>query len=170
MARDRAKRAAPSNGAARPADAVGTRYEGPAASPGFALWRVATVWQRAVRAALVEVDLTHAQFVLLTSAAWLEAAAGAQGEPVTQATIAAQAGTDAVMTSEVLRTLERKRLVRRTPHPGDARARCIAVTPAGRRLVRRAVPLVEAVDEAFFSVPGPELRAFRELLRRRDAG
>lgn len=150
-------------------DAVGTRYEGLAASPGFALWRVATVWQRAVRAALVPLDLTHAQFVLLTSAAWLEAEAGPRGQPVTQATIAAQASTDAVMTSEVLRTLERKKLVRRSPHPEDARARCIAVTPAGRRLVRRAVALVEGVDETFFGAPGPELRALTRLVCRPHA-
>lgn len=153
------------NRAAREAtEAVGTRYEGPAASPGFALWRVATVWQRAVRAALVELELTHAQFVLLTSAAWLEAESGKHGEPVTQAAIASHASTDAVMTSEVLRTLERRELVRRSSHPGDARARCIAVTAAGRRLVRRAVAKVEAVDEAFFGAPGPELRVLARLI------
>jgi DNA-binding MarR family transcriptional regulator len=164
--RSRGVRASSHSGSSAATEAVGTRYEGPAASPGFALWRVATVWQRAVRAALVEVELTHAQFVLLTSAAWLEAESGPRGEPVTQAAIAAQASTDAVMTSEVLRTLERKRLVRRSPHPNDARARCIAVTPAGRRLVRRAVALVERVDEAFFGAAGPELRALTRLICR----
>lgn len=151
-------------------EAVGTRYEGPAASPGFALWRVATIWQRAVRAALVELELTHAQFVLLTSAAWLEAESGPRGEPVTQVAIASHASTDAVMTSEVLRTLERKGLVRRSAHPDDARARCIAVTVAGRRLVRRAVAKVEAVDEAFFGSPGPELRALARLICLPSAG
>jgi len=152
-----------------PAAEVGTRYEGPSASPGFALWQVATLWQRAVRAALVEVDLTHAQFVLLVSAAWLIAVQGEHGEPVTQSTISAHAKTDAVMTSEVLRTLERKKLLRRLPHPSDARARQIAITPAGKRLARRAVALVEAVDEAFFREPGPELESLTRLICRPTA-
>ena len=163
MAERGSKRSARASGHA-PADEVGTRYEGPGASPGFALWQVATLWQRAVRAALVEVDLTHAQFVLLVSAAWLIADHGVNGEPVTQSTISAHAKTDAVMTSEVLRTLERKKLIRRLPHPSDARARQIAITPAGKRLARRAIALVEAVDESFFGARGPELEMLARLI------
>ena len=143
---------------------VGTRYEGPEASPGFALWQVATLWQREVRAALTEVELTHAQFVLLVSTAWLVASAGKGGPAVTQTHVAAHARTDAVMTSEVLRTLERKKLVRRLPHPSDARARQLALTPSGQRLARRAIALVEAVDVAFFGTPGPELRSLARLI------
>lgn len=143
---------------------VGTRYEAPEASPGFALWQVATIWQRGVRAALAEVGLTHAQFVLLVSSAWLQAAAQATGEPVTQARVSDHAKTDAVMTSEVLRTLERKELIRRLPHPNDARARQIVLTPAGRKLAKQALALVESVDQAFFATPGPELRLLARLI------
>jgi DNA-binding MarR family transcriptional regulator len=144
----------------------GTRYDQPAtASPGFVLWQVAAVWQRSLRTALAEVGLTHAQFVLLASAWWLDGRAAERGgEPVTQALVAAHARTDPVMTSEVLRTLERKGFIRRLRHPTDDRAKRIAVTPAGRRLASRAVALVEAADEAFFSARGPELEALRRLL------
>lgn len=151
---------------------IGTRHDDASASPGFVLWQVAMVWQRAVRTALVDVELTHAQFVLLASAGWLaDREARHDGAPVTQALVAAHARTDAVMTSEVLRTLERKQLVRRLPHPTDARAKCIALTPAGRRVMRRAIQLVEAVDDEFFGEQGPELRALAGLLcgRRRKA-
>jgi DNA-binding MarR family transcriptional regulator len=159
------KRGVATSGSRRPESVeVGTRYEGPEASPGFLLWQVATVWQRAVRAALTDVGLTHAQFVLLVSTAWLQASARATGEPVTQALISTHAKTDAVMTSEVLRTLERKALLERVPHPTDARAKQIMLTPAGRRLSRRAIALVEAVDEAFFREPGDELRALKRVL------
>lgn len=144
---------------------IGTRYDESSASPGFVLWQVAAVWQRRVRAALAAVGLTHAQFALLASAGWLEAeAAEHSGEPVTQALVAAHARTDAVMTSEVLRTLERKKLLRRLPHPDDARARQIVLTAAGRTMVRRAIALVEAVDEEFFGAPGPELQSLARLL------
>jgi MarR family transcriptional regulator, organic hydroperoxide resistance regulator len=146
--------------------ALGSRFDEAEASPGFLLWQVATMWQREVRVALDGVGLTHAQFVMLASAAWL----GGQNAdaPVTQAQIAEHARTDAVMTSEVLRTLERKRLVRRRAHPGDGRARHITLTAAGRTLVKKAIALVEAADEKFFAAPGPELRALARLLRKAE--
>lgn len=121
---------------------------------------MATLWQQRVREALRELELTHAQFVLLASVAWL----AREGRAVTQAQIAEHAKTDAVMTSEVLRTLERRRLVRRLTHPDDARAKRVEPTSAGRALAERAIPKVEAVDEAFFSEAGPELRALARAL------
>jgi DNA-binding MarR family transcriptional regulator len=165
-------RAKKSAGSALPPESVevGTRYETPDASPGFALWQVATIWQRGVRAALAEVGLTHAQFVLLVSAAWLQASAQVTNEPVTQARVSDHAKTDAVMTSEVLRTLERKALLRRLPHPNDARARQIVLTPAGKKLAKQAVALVEAVDQSFFTSPGPELRLLAQLICPRSGG
>jgi DNA-binding MarR family transcriptional regulator len=126
--------------AAHPVDG-GTAFPTPEVSPGFVLWRATLVWQRAVAAALAPLDLTHVQFVLLACAWWLD------GDP-RQADIAGQAGTDAVMTSEVLRRLERKGLVERRPDPSDARARRIRVTPEGVALARRAVAAVESVDAA----------------------
>ena len=154
------------NPVARPATkSINTRYEEAAASPGFVLWQVASLWQRALRGALEEAGLTHAQFVLLASAGWLEAhAAGGDTTPVTQVDVAAHAKTDVVMTSEVLRTLERKGLVRRLAHPTDARAKQIALTAAGRRLAQRAVALVEEADEEFFKARGPELQQLAGLL------
>jgi len=146
---------------------IGTRYDEASASPGFVLWQVAMVWQRGVRAALAEAGLTHAQFVLLASAGWLEARSAERGgEIVTQALIAAHARTDAVMTSEVLRTLEKKALLQRLPHPTDARARRIALTDEGRALARRSTALVEAVDASFFGAPGTELQALARILCR----
>ena len=142
--------------------AINTRYDDAPTSPGFVLWQVASLWQRSLRSALEAAELTHAQFVLLASAGWLEAQS--EGAPVTQSDIASHAKTDAVMTSEVLRTLERKRLVKRLAHPSDARAKQIALTAAGRRAAQRAVALVEEADEAFFGARGPELQQLAKLL------
>jgi DNA-binding MarR family transcriptional regulator len=149
-------------------DRLATRFESAEASPGFVLWQVASLWQRGVREALAPLGLTHAQFVLLASAAWL-ATHGENGGVVTQARIAEHARVDAVMTSEVLRTLERRALVRRTAHPGDGRARRVELTPDGWALVQRAIVAVEAVDQAFFASPGPELQALARVLGARSA-
>lgn len=105
--------------------------------------------------------------MLLASAAWL--ATRSSREPISQAQFADHARTDAVMTSEVLRTLEKKALLKRLAHPHDARARQVVLTPAGRSTVKKAVRLVEATDARFFANPGPELRALGKLIREQPA-
>jgi DNA-binding MarR family transcriptional regulator len=124
-----------------------TRYAGgPAESPGFLLWHTTLRWQRAVTTALAPLDLTHVQFVLLACTWWL----GAQGHAANQLAVSEQAGTDVKMTSQVLRTLERKGLVERQVDPADSRARLVTPTSAGITLARRAIDAVEDVDEAYF--------------------
>jgi DNA-binding MarR family transcriptional regulator len=100
-----------------------------------------------VAAALAPLDLTHVQFVLLACTWWLNE----QGEQPTQIRLAAQAGTDIKMTSQVLKTLEKKGLIERQVDPADTRARRLRVTRRGTRLAPRAIAVVERVDAEFFS-------------------
>ncbi len=44
-----------------------SKFSGPNTSTGFLLWQATQSWQRKVGKALAEFDLTHVQFVLLTS-------------------------------------------------------------------------------------------------------
>lgn len=44
-------------------------------------------------------------------------------------------GMDRGQLSRMLAGLERRGLLRRSPHPGDRRARCLGLTPAGRELL-----------------------------------
>jgi DNA-binding MarR family transcriptional regulator len=119
----------------------------PSESPGFLLWHATLRWQRGVAAALLPLDLTHVQFVLLACTWWLNE----QGERPTQVRLAEQAGTDVRMTSQVLRSLERKGLIERKVDAADTRARRLRVTRRGARLAPRAIAVVEAVDAEFFS-------------------
>jgi DNA-binding MarR family transcriptional regulator len=144
------------------AEDFGSRYAEATDSPGLLLWQVTNLWQRRQRAALKEMDLTHVQFVLLASLAWLSQNA----EPVTQARVAEHAKTDAVMTSEVLRTLQRKGLVERRPHPEDTRAKSLKPTPKGTEVVRRAVKLVEQTDQEFFAPLNGDVETLARLLAR----
>jgi len=135
-------------------------------SPGLLLWQVTTRWQAAQRAALKPLGLTHVQFVLLASLTWLES-----DGPVTQRQLADHAVTDPMMTSQVLRALERRSLIRRSDHPEDGRAVAVAVTPEGAELANRANVTVEACDRAFFSRLGPGVGGFAAALRTlREAG
>jgi DNA-binding MarR family transcriptional regulator len=119
----------------------------PSETPGFLLWHATLRWQRGVAAALAPLDLTHLQIVLLACTWWLNE----QGEQPTQVRLAAQAGTDIKMTSQVLKTLEEKGLVERQVDPADTRARRLHVTLRGTRLAPRAIAVVERVDAEFFS-------------------
>lgn len=132
-----------------PDGGLGSRFPAAAQSPGLLLWRVTNRWQAAMRAALTPHELTHVQYVLLASLTWL-----GDREPerlVTQVDLAAFAATDPMMTSQVVRALERAGLVERLPHPTDGRARVLRATPEGAAAARRATADVEAADAAFFS-------------------
>jgi DNA-binding MarR family transcriptional regulator len=137
-----------------------TRFAGgPDESPGFLLWHATLRWQRAVAAALAPLGLTHVQFVLLACAWWLND----QGHTPNQLTLAAQAGTDVKMTSQVLRRLEAKGLLERRTDPHDTRARTLHITAHGSALARKAIAAVEQADDAFF---GLTTATFVRTLRR----
>ena len=141
-----------------------TAYPDPDASTGLLLWRVTNAWQRTIRAALAPFDLTHVQFVLLAVLA-----SAADEDSVTQRDIAERAGTDPMMTSQVLRALEAKELVERRVHPSDRRARLLTITAAGLRLVNRANSAVETADRAYFGALGDDVGTFTASLGILDA-
>jgi DNA-binding MarR family transcriptional regulator len=116
-------------------------------SPGFLLWHATLRWQRGIAQALAPLDLTHVQFVLLACTWWLNE----QGERPNQIALAAQAGTDVKMTSQVVRSLERKKLIEREVDAADTRARRLHVTKRGAELAVRAITIVEQVDSEFFA-------------------
>jgi DNA-binding MarR family transcriptional regulator len=105
--------------------------------------------------------------VLLACAWWLNE----QGEHPTQVGLAKQAGTDIKMTSQVVRSLERKGLLERTVDATDTRARRLEVSPAGAGLAVRAITVVEAVDARFFAkLPQRQALTFlRRLAGLREA-
>lgn len=137
-----------------------SEYPGPKQSPGFLLWQVANRWQAAQRAALRPFGLTHVQFVLLASLTWLQA-----DGPMTQRRLAEHAATDPMMTSQVLRALEGRGLITRSPHPSDRRAHMLAATPAGMELAGRAIGAVESCDREFFDPLGLGAGTFTRSLR-----
>jgi DNA-binding MarR family transcriptional regulator len=141
-----------------------TGIDGPDHSPGFWLWHVTLRWQREVTAVLAPLDLTHAQFVLLSCAWWLND----RGELPNQLALARQAGTDVKMTSQLVRKLEAKGLLERHTDPADTRARRLRVTDRGAELARQAIEAVEAVDASFFAAAAgspAEVAALTETLK-----
>lgn len=123
-----------------------TQFEGPELSPGFLLWQASTKWRRQIEAALSSIGLTHPQFVLLASLGWLTRNEAA----VSQIDLARYCHTDIAMTSQVLRSLERKGYIERKQIKEDGRSKFPRLTSSGAALIERAIPLVEKVDRKFF--------------------
>lgn len=145
---------------------LAARELSPADSRGAMLERVATAWHLQLRAALVPLDLTPAQFRLLVAVAWLTARVSA----VRQSDVSLHANADAVMTSEVLRTLEARGLVARGPHPTDRRAKSITITDTGGALADRALRLVETIEARFFESGTPEFGPLAKALKKGGRG
>jgi DNA-binding MarR family transcriptional regulator len=137
------------------------QFASPAASPGVLLWQAVNRWQRGQRRALRDAGLSHLQVMLLASVTSL----AEHDEPVTQVMLARHARTDAMTTSQVVRVLEKKKLVRRTDHPSDSRAYALRPTAAGRRLARQLIHLVERADQEFFATLGGDVSRFTAMLR-----
>jgi DNA-binding MarR family transcriptional regulator len=83
---------------------------------------------------------------------------------VTQVQLASHTRADVMMTSKVLRSLEKKAYVRRDIHPTDTRAKCVALTKTGREVLFNAIELVEEIDGEFFSALNDQLATFNAQL------
>ncbi|MFK4090021.1 MarR family winged helix-turn-helix transcriptional regulator [Kribbella sp. NPDC020789] len=128
---------------------------GPTVSTGFWLHHAALAWRARLTEALKPLGLTHTQFLLLASAGWLAHV----GPAPTQQEVAAEAGTDRMMTSKVISTLEQRALLIRRRDDSDARMLRLELTPEGRELVRRATKVARDIDQAVFGADSAALRA-----------
>jgi DNA-binding MarR family transcriptional regulator len=103
--------------------------------------------------------VTADQFVVLTLLA--------EEDGVTQRDLVEQAFSDANTIGEMLPRLEKKQFVRRKRHPQDGRARCVFLTPRGRKMQKQLWDSWEGhlrqVDNAFRR---EELKVLKSLLGR----
>ncbi|MBN9523266.1 winged helix-turn-helix transcriptional regulator [bacterium] len=103
--------------------------------------------------------VTADQFVLL--------AALSGGDALTQRELARRTSSDPNTVRAMLLLLERRGLVVRARHPTDARARTVALTPAGRRMYRRLWTAGEPVRTEFLAALRPgEADHLLDLLHR----
>lgn len=139
-------------------------HEGPKQSPGFLLWHISTSWRSAIEAVLKTLGLTHPQFVVLATTGWLTR----DGELTTQAAIGKMAGLDPNTTSQIIKGLEKKELIKRDKS-SDGRAKNASLTSYGNAILRSAMPAVERADAKFFSILTKQeasnlLRIFQKLI------
>ncbi len=141
-----------------------TEHTTPEESRGYLLWRVSTAWRSSVEAVLKPLQLTHPQFVILATLGWLTR----NGDTVTQGAVGKLAGLDPNTTSQVIRGLEVKKLIKRGVS-ADQRVKKPTLTARGQTVLTEAMPAVEKANAEFFSVLAePEshelIRMFQKLL------
>lgn len=138
-----------------------TQFTGPEDSPGFLLWQVSTEWRRQVENALVPLNITHPQFVILASTGWLTR----EKYEVSQVELARHCKIDVTMTSQILRALEKKGLIERRQREANEKSKFPHLTKLGMALVKKAIPLVEKVDIQFFERLGRDVGSCVDLLK-----
>jgi DNA-binding MarR family transcriptional regulator len=137
-------------------------YKTPESSAGFLMWKATQLWQRGIKHSLEEHKLTHSQFVTLACILSLRE----KNEEVTQSMLSSHTRMDAMTVSIVMRTLQKKKLVKRSKHSYDTRAKAVDLTPQGEKVCKLAIARVEKFDKAFFQMSSKSGKAFFEQLEQ----
>jgi DNA-binding MarR family transcriptional regulator len=88
-----------------------------------------------------------------------------KNEDTTQTRLASITNTDVMMTSQVLRKLEARGLVKRKAHETDSRAKKIVITKKGTEAVEEGIRVVEDVDTDFFEPISKEVEKLGLILQ-----
>jgi DNA-binding MarR family transcriptional regulator len=121
-------------------------FKRPENSPGLLLWQTTTTWQRLIKSALAEYDISHPQFVIMAILLWFTE----KGEDPTQIAIIRLSKLDKMTVSQSLKKLCKQDLVVRAEHEQDTRAKSVHLTQKGKTLATKLVKIVEKIDADFF--------------------
>lgn len=131
-------------------------------SIGFSFIRVYNIWHRAIKTDLAEIGLTHPQFVVLASLGHLSQ----NDQEATQVVIAETSDIDVMTASTIIKNLEKKELIKRTPSVNDSRAKKVELTPDGLAIMQQALKIVEEIDLQFFGKLAEDRESFNRMLHR----
>lgn len=124
--------------------------------------RVYNKWHSMIKKELKKMNLTHPQFVVLASLAYLSQ----NGNEITQVMISKLSGIDVMTVSQILNLLEKNDFVKRKEHSRDTRAKAVILNKKGEEILQKAVPLVEQIDEIFFEKLNTDEGQFKHFLVR----
>lgn len=121
--------------------------------------RAARTLARRFDRAFQALGLTNGQFSLMMSLN--------RPCPPNMLSVAALLAMDRTTLTAALKPLERRGLIASAPDPDDMRSRLLSLTPAGRSLLARAVPVWQATHAIIErSLPRPARSRLRELLNK----
>ena len=124
--------------------------------------RVYNKWHSMIKKELKKMNLTHPQFVVLASLAYLSQ----DSDEITQVMISKLSGIDVMTVSQILNLLEKHDFVKRKEHSRDTRAKAVILNKKGEEILQKAVPLIEQIDEIFFKKLDTDEEQFKHFLVR----
>ena len=136
-------------------------FSDPENNSGFVMWQVSMLWQRKLKAQLDTLDITHAQFLLLAALDFLST----QKNIVTQQDLAAHCRIDKMMTSKILRNMQKKGLLSRKKNKIDTRSKNMMLSDEGKDILLKALKMVDRTDGDFLLPLGFNGMSFQDDLR-----
>jgi DNA-binding MarR family transcriptional regulator len=133
----------------------------PEENAGFMIWQVSMLWQRKLKNGLDKFGITHAQFLLLASLNHLSQIKNI----VSQQDLARHVQIDKMMTSKILRTLQKKGLLTRKKNKMDTRSKNLILSEQGIELLENAAKVVDRIDQDFMIGLGLNSMSFQDDLR-----
>lgn len=128
----------------------------------FLPYRLAVVAQRVSRAFAQR----YRDEFGLSVAEWRVLAHLAQSGNVSVREVFARVELDKPRVSRAAARLEAAGYVSKQPDPRDGRLVALALSPAGRALMDRLMPMAQAFDAELDAILGPDARRFRDMLAR----
>ena len=143
--------------------AMESAFEG--ATVGFLVWRLSMKWKAAVDRAVAPLELTHAQYSVVSSLLGMERS----GRRPSQRELADHTGLEPVYISKLVRALEQSGFVARTADETDSRAVRLALTERGRDVASEAIEIVgrllDELTESLGGTRGARTARFADELR-----
>jgi len=136
-------------------------FSDPEQNGGFVMWQVSMLWQRKLKNGLDKFGITHAQFLLLASLNHLSQIKNI----VSQQDLARHVQIDKMMTSKILRTLQKKGLLTRKKNKMDTRSKNLVLSEQGIELLENAAKVVDRIDQDFMIGLGLNSMSFQDDLR-----
>jgi DNA-binding MarR family transcriptional regulator len=121
-------------------------YPNPENYTAFRLWQVNNTWEKKINAVLAEFNLNQSQYLHLVSLAWL----GYTEQDISQSRLAVYTQSNQMLTSKVVRALEKAKYITRKPRPADTRANVLEITQSGCDIITAALEKVLQADSDFF--------------------
>lgn len=129
--------------------------------PGFLSWQLGMLWQRKLKNGLDTIGITHAQFLLMAALDFL----GTQKNYISQQDLAHHCRIDKMMTSKIIRILQKKKLIIRKKNKMDSRAKTLGLSDEGQEILKKAYKIIDQVDADFLLPLGLNSMTFTEDMR-----
>lgn len=127
-------------------------HTSPMESIGFRFWQTFIKWQRQIDIVLAPLDLTQPNFSILAIIGWqLQQSVSISNPYIRQKVIVEMSGMPKMQVSLILQRLKKSKLITLSAYPLDLREQQVKLTDEGLDVLRKAIALVEEVDNKTLS-------------------